>query len=261
MSSTINKVFSDKHVNHGAVVGNVLLLIMYRFAYPFSVLLNKLRLSPNQITTQSLVFSILSFIALVLDEGVVWFSIFWGVSVLLDFCDGTVARMTDRVSTLAFRYDHMSDLFKISLIFLGVGIRYDNSLVWVVTSSVLFLFMYFTVLNQEVINVRKLVEKNKQLSRSKVDTSITSSKPAVVSGNRIRDRYRIIAWIVKYDSLYKAYRLLWPPLITINGHTLLLFFLFPHGPELAVWSLSYFGLIALVSIRARIAELIKTPKP
>ena len=105
MKKIINRIFSEKYVTPGA---NVIQLLMYRIAYPFAVLLNKLHLSPNQITTQSLVFSILAFIALIYDEGWVWFSIFWGVSLLLDFCDGTVARMANKVSKTAFRYDHMS---------------------------------------------------------------------------------------------------------------------------------------------------------
>jgi len=265
MKKIIDRIFSEKYVHPGV---NFAQLLMYRFAYPFAVLLNKLRLSPNQITTLSLVFSIFAFIALVNDEGWVWFSICWGMSVLLDFCDGTVARMSDRVSKPAFRYDHMSDLFKISLLFLGAGLRYDNNLVWTISSSVIFLFMYFTVLNHELNNVRKLAEKNRLLSGSVENVPVTRSESAPVPNNRIRDRYRIAAWAVKHDflfkifqSLLKIYQGLRSVLMTINGHTLLLFFLVPLGSEYAAWAFFYFGLIALLGIWERIILLLAIPKP
>jgi len=260
MKKMINRIFSDKYVNHKAVVGNALLLLMYRFAYPFAVLLNKLHLSPNQITTQSLVFSILAFVALVYDEGWVWFSILWGMTVLLDFCDGTVARMTDSVSKQAFRYDHMSDLFKIFLLFLGTGIRYESNLVWIVSSSVLFIFMYYTLLNHEISHVKRLLEKNGEVSKNNSDAAM-SSVGKVAGQKRIRDRYRIVAWVAKHDLLFDVVKKISVPLATINGHTLLLFFLLPLGPEMSVGVFIYFGLMALVTIRAHIAGLIALPKP
>ncbi len=258
MKETFNKVFSNEYIHTDV---NFIQMLMYRSAYPCAVLLNKLQLRPNQITTLSLVFSLLAFVALVYSEGAAWFSIFWGLSVLFDFCDGTVARMTDRVSKPAFRYDHMSDLFKISLLFLGVGLRYDTTLVWMVSTFVLFLFMYFTLLNHELSNVLKLTAKNKQSSiANEVDSSI---KPEAISETsvRIRDRFRIVAWLVKYNYLHKLFLTLWSPLTTINGHTLLLFFLLPLGPEYAVWVFSYLGFIALLGIKARIIELLSIPKP
>lgn len=130
----VDRVFSDEFV-HADV--NIVQLVMYRSAYPFAVFLKNLRLSPNLITTLSLIFSILAFAALAFDEGWAWFSVFWGMAVLLDFCDGTVARMTNKLSKQAFRYDHMSDLFKIFLLFLGAGFRYDTGLVWAVAALVL----------------------------------------------------------------------------------------------------------------------------
>lgn len=93
MVSFLSRVFSDRYVNEAAIGSNLLLLAMYRFAYPFSVLLIGLRLSPNFITTLSLLCALLAALALALAEGTVIFAAFWGLTVLLDFCDGTVARM------------------------------------------------------------------------------------------------------------------------------------------------------------------------
>ena len=248
MKKLINNLFSDKYVNHRAVEGNFVLLLMYRFAYPFAFLLNRLGLSPNKITTLSLVFSILAFIALVYDQGVILFSFFWGTAVLLDFCDGTVARMANKVSKSAFRYDHMSDLFKIPLIILGAGLRYDDYLVWILAFSASFLFMYLALLNHDLGCIKKCAEKTKQLS---------NGEDSVTPRPRLRERYRIVAWITKHNLLYKTIINLQALLLTINGHMLLLFFLLPLSPEFAIGALSFLIFISLFGIRSRVATLLK----
>lgn len=247
MSSFIGRIFSDKYVNHSAVIDNIVLLLMYRFAYPFSVLLCKLRFSPNQITTLSLIFSILAFIALVFDQGWIWFVLFWGASLLLDFCDGTVARMTNNIGKTAFRYDHNSDLLKINLVILGTGLRYNSELVWMVSFSASFLFMYYTVLNHELNDRRKHKKMNKVTSSSDVNT--------LVPQNRRRERYRVIAWFVKSDFRLKVYKYSYSAVMTINGHTLLLFLLIPFGEKYATWSFVYLLIIALYGCKARILSL------
>lgn len=248
MKRIIDRIFSDQYVNHGAVAKNVLLLVMYRFAYPFAVLLNTLHLSPNQITSSSLVFSIFSFIALVLDDGWVLFTAFWGVTVLLDFCDGTVARMSNRVSKSAFRYDHMSDLFKISLVILGTGLRYDNYHIWVLAFSACFLFMYGDTLN----HVLEYTAKHPPKLQGTLSSQSVSCTPYV----RFRDRYRIAAWLVKYRTLISIGENAYAALLSVNGHTLLLFLLFPLGEELASWGLAYLVFVLVWNIRSRMALLI-----
>jgi len=248
MKKIIDRIFSDKYVNHGAVAGNIVLLLMYRFAYPFAALLNKLNLSPNQITTQSLFFSILAFAALVFDEGWVWFSIFWGMTVLLDFCDGTVARMANKVSKSAFRYDHMSDLFKISLVILGIGLHYNDALVWVLAFSASFVFMYGDVLNNTLGSIAKLAAKTQQATNS--------DEVSLPPNSRRRDRYRIVAWVVKRDWLLTIYKNTYAVLLTVNGHTLLLFFILPLGRGYALAGFSYLIFVELLAIKSRIATLV-----
>lgn len=252
MKKIINRIFSDKYVNHNAVVGNILLLLMYRFAYPFAVLLNKLRLSPNQITTQSLIFSILAFFSLVYDDSYLWFSIFWGLTILMDFCDGTVARMANKVSKTAFRYDHMSDLFKIFLIIFGVGLRYHDYIVWMVIFVTLFLFLYSDILN---IQLNYSLKKQENIIK---DVSINQGQLAVRV--RWRDRSRLVAFVVKSDVFFKVAVNLRSVLLTINGHTLLLFLLVPYGREYAMYLCFYLMSLNILSILSRISHLIKLPK-
>ena len=247
MSSIINKIFSDKYVNQVAVVDNIVLLYMYRFAFPFSVFLKTLNLSPNIITTLSFLFSTGALIALIYDDGWALFASFWGASLLLDFCDGTVARMTNNISKSAFRYDHNSDLIKIYLIIIAVGVRYDDYLVWVFSLSSLFFIMYYTILNHDL----GCITKNTSKENSTVNVNELS-----VSTHRLRDRYRIISWLVTYNSLIVLYKNLFNAMFTINGHTLLLFFLFPFGTESAIFVFLYLIFLSLIGIKSRISTLL-----
>lgn len=236
----IDRVFCGDYVHSGV---NILQRVMYRGAFPFAVLLNRMGMSPNRITTASLAFAILAFCALAFAEGWIWYCIFWGMSILLDFSDGTVARMTGRISKSAFRYDHMSDLFKVSLLMLGVGIRYDDSLVWVLALSACFTFLYRDALNRE-------------LSRTRERQAVGSEDASSTAATRRRDRYAVVAWAVRYQWALGLYKNLVAILFTVSGHTLLLFFLFPLGSEPAIGALIYLILVESLAIRSRIARLV-----
>jgi phosphatidylglycerophosphate synthase len=248
LSKSVGRVFSDKYVNHAAVVDNYLLLLMYRFAYPFAAGLNRLHLSPNVITALSLLFSLFSFLALSFDKGWILFTTFWGLTVLLDFCDGTVARMANKVSKSAFRFDHMSDLIKISLVIMGVAIRYNDLLIWMLAFAASFLFMYSDALNRELNFATKLQKP-----------VVGGDAPAAAV--RLRNRYRIIAWAVRYEHLLKGYKNLQTILLTINGHTLLLFFIFPFGPEISILGFVYLIFIELWAVKSRLLPLIAMRRP
>ncbi len=247
MLKLIDRIFTDKHANHAAIGDNYLLMLMYRFASPFAVFLHRLGMTPNWITTWSLTFSLLAFIPLAFDEGWGWFAAFWGMSVLLDFCDGTVARMSNSVSKAAFRYDHMSDLFKLSLLFLGVAIRYDEPDIWVLSFSVTFIFLYFNILNMELAGIY----------RRKAGQSTPAGNAAQTSATRTRDRVRLIAWLVKHDRLYRFVKGAYASFITVNGHSLLLFFLLPLGSDVAMAVFAYLILVMTYGIQSRIRTLLR----
>ena len=107
LGAWLDRWFSEKYINKEAVAGNPILLLMYRAAYSPSLLLNAVGLSPNQITVLSIAFSVLAAVALGSSADALYFIVFWCLSVLFDFCDGTVARMSNRISRVAFQFDHM----------------------------------------------------------------------------------------------------------------------------------------------------------
>ena len=114
-------ILSSQYANLAAIKGNVVQLYLYKSAYPLSCLFVKMNIKPNTITCMSIISAILSFIALISINMELYFMIFWFFSIHLDYCDGTVARMTDNIRKSSFRFDHMSDILKIGLIILGIA--------------------------------------------------------------------------------------------------------------------------------------------
>ena len=235
-SKFVDRFFSNRFVNKTAVRYNPLLEAMYRFAYPFSLLLNTIGLTPNQITLLSSVFAVLAVWGLIFHQSLILYSTFWAISLLLDFCDGTVARMSDRVSRTAFRFDHMSDILKVSILLIAFGWNADNAGMWILTSITIVAFLYYSVLSQELRWVRNVLEAASSVDSDKNKMSFQKSIPSL------------------YRSVYTG-------VLTINGHTLLIFFVIPLGEIQGVLGLAYFSLVSIFGVSVRIRALLSLPKP
>lgn len=233
-------IFSDEYANRSAIGNNFLLLLMYRFAYPFAAILSAAGISPNQITTMSILASIGAAIILVVDDGWLLFSILWGVALLLDFCDGTVARKTNTIRKTAFRYDHTSDLFKIFIVILAVGIRYEDHTVWILSLMASFLFMFFMVINHDLNSAR---QRNFQANPTANE-----------------QKYGLRTNWSEEKTPIKISKAIYAALMTINGHTLLIFLLFPFGVDWALAGLSYLAAISLIRSARSIFALKMIPK-
>ena len=144
------RLFTSEYVKKEAVKNNKVLFFLYVIATPLSRLLIKLRISPNIITVFSILFAILSFLALIFDDGYLYFCVFWALSTHLDFCDGTVARITGNINKTAFRFDHNSDIFKLTLVIVGASIRYNDFNLWIFSMATLFSFLYMMLLNHDI---------------------------------------------------------------------------------------------------------------
>lgn len=237
MTSLLGRVFSDRFANRGAVEHNLLLLTMYRFAYPFARIFNAAGLTPNQLTALSFIAACGAAAALVARTPPWLFMVCWGLSVLLDFCDGTVARMSGRVSRSAFRLDHMSDLAKVSLLLIVTGWRHQGSDIALLSYGALFTFLYYSIINQELKAVRQLL--------------LLEDSPSIA--NRNAPSFQ--------QSLPKALRISYTALSTINGHTLLIFLLLPISTEWVAVVLLYLSAVAGYGSIIRIRSLLALPKP
>lgn len=226
MKKILSTLFSDQYANRTAIGNNFLLLLMYRFAYPFAVILSRIGLSANTITTMSVILSVMASFSLIQDDEPWMFIIFWGCALLFDFCDGTVARKTKTTRKTAFRYDHTSDLCKIFIVILAVGIEYQHLYVWILSISALFMFLFYVVLNHDLNIVR---QKNKEVESK------------VISKDSNNNSYATLAEGGKFDLIKASYA----AFLSINGHTLLVFFLFPFGINWALIGLTYLATLSL----------------
>lgn len=245
--NVLQLIFSDKYVNRPAIANNLLLLSMYRFAYPFAFLLNRFGLSPDQITTLSLLSAIAAFAALILDASTALFCFFWGFTVLFDFCDGTVARMSSRIATRAFRYDHMSDIFKISLVSVGVAIRFGDAPLWTLCSVFLFTYLYSEIVSHDL---------KRTLELSNIDLTPKAPEFELKKRQRIRDRVPVIRYIAnRLPVFYTFLQQCFVAISTFNGHTLLVFFALPYGGDITYATLLYLTTLCLLSCGKGIRQL------
>ncbi|MFT4802826.1 MAG: phosphatidylglycerophosphate synthase [Psychroserpens sp.] len=248
MKTLINRLFSAEYAKNRATEQNLILLGMYRFAYPFSLVLNRLHVTANQITIASIIFAMLAAFFLINsnENGNVYFFVFWFLSLLLDFCDGTVARMSNNTSKTALKFDHLSDLFKIFIVMLGASIHYDQLIVWCVSMSASFLFMYYMVVNHQLSGVRALISKN----------CMREENVSVVE----KVKFYHVKKVIKSDVLIKKLKSIYIPCVTINGHTLLIFLFLPWGEKIAISVCLYFSLLSLRGIFHSVLSLLKIPR-
>jgi len=244
----LSNFFSSEFINKKAAKNNIIIYLLGRLAYPFAFILVKIGFSPNQITTLSTVFAVFAFLSLVLDSSGAWFIVCWSISLLLDFCDGTAARMTGRVRSTAFRYDHTSDLFKISIIILGVAIKFDNTWVWVTALTSVFFFMYYMLLNHDA----SWASQVNSILKSKADeaqVNINHNKiKRFTLKEKIKNKFR--EGLIK-DMLYNMYTIV----TSIDGHTLLIFLLFSLNVYVVMSVLMYFTFLSFIGVWRNINRL------
>jgi phosphatidylglycerophosphate synthase len=137
---------------------NFLTLLISYVVYPLSFVLAKVKIKPNLITFVSILFAIYSSYQFILGN-FKFFAIFWILSILLDLCDGQVARISKLVNKTAFNFDSLSDLFKIYLLVFSSAIYYDDRVYWMVISTFIFIYLFHEVLFVNLVNLSK-IKKN-----------------------------------------------------------------------------------------------------
>lgn len=201
---------------------------LYRVALPLAWLCNRLGISANLVSGVSLIAAVLGAICLVGLQSQFWFVLLWTISIVLDFADGTVARMSGRANQTAFRLDHTLDLVKITAGLVGVTAYWNTAQLWVIGMLTLASALIFTVLNHDL---------------SCASGSVASSKT------------------VRHPTGSRPYRRLLEPLFTLHAGSLLLLALACLSCELAYAVLSYL-LLLCAALAVRVARRLRNlPKP
>ena len=224
-------MINNTHFNN-ASINNVLIWVISLLVYPVSKLFIFLKISPNSLTFFSIIFTAIAFYLLI-NEQYYLFSFFWFLNIVFDFCDGQVARITKKVNKSAFRFDHLSDIVKISLFLLGLAIYYKNDDLWVIIFITNFTFLFFIILSHSTQKTTDFKKKNNHFFFNYFKTE------------------NILIAIIK---------ILIPVITKFNGHSLLLFFFLPISIKICLIILIYFNILFIFGIFKTINQLIKTAK-
>ena len=214
---------------------------------PLAKLLATIGLNPNAITSISNLLAIASVVTLVWVENPWWFPLLWLMALFFDMADGIVARVTGQTSASGSFYDHMTDLLKLILLFMGVGLRYDEVGIWLLAYSVNALFL-FTIIVSHVNSSR-----SKRLAEAEsVRSEATSKASSVVVQEDSKSKLKIFmarhprikAWLLAvYSSVFVMY-----------GNAMVLLLPLSFGKAWAVGAMILFALVTsrslLQSLRA-----------
>ncbi|MCV0437837.1 MAG: CDP-alcohol phosphatidyltransferase family protein [Hydrogenophaga sp.] len=226
-----NAMLSNPYAKQDSLDYNPLNRLLYSAAYPLAIGFARLRVTPNQVTGLSCFMSAIAGYAMI--QGSPWmFVCAWTLALLLDYCDGTVARMTGSVSQTAFRFDHTSDLIKVSGILICVALGYESTVMWIVASGAAIAFLVYNSLNLELKVARE-----------------RHSKSTASEGNK-----------VTLSTLAGWWRISRTTLLAVNGHTLLFFLFTAIDVHWALLVCTHFAVICLLGAAQRIALLRQLPR-
>jgi phosphatidylglycerophosphate synthase len=178
-----------KHIVNQSIKDNIIQFLLYRSAFVVVHIFKFFKISPNQISFTSFILCIISCYFLYQNQ-ITLFLILWYISHFLDYCDGTLARLTGNTTKILLRLDHFLDLIRIILTFLFIAIYFKSDDIWILTFIFISSIFISQILNLEYDSKMKINAKFKNKT--------------LVNKNNIIIRH-----------LYNVF-------FTLNGHTLFL---------------------------------------
>lgn len=217
-------IFTTKYANQKLIKNSFLNYILYFISSPFVLISKKIGLSPNTLTTLSIISCAFSSFFLLSNyyETYVYFFIF---SLLLDYSDGPLARMTNKVSRSKLNFDHLSDLFKIFLLSLCLCVFYNNKILFIVAFCFIFILLFLEILNN------KLDSNNIKSQNSFIESNL----------NKLFNPNLKNLFLQVYNTLF-----------IFHGHSLILFLFMPLSVDFAIFGLVYFSFLSFKSILIKI---------
>jgi phosphatidylglycerophosphate synthase len=226
-----------------------LLYFLYMMTIPLARGLVWLRISPNIITTGSNLIAVLS-VACLVGGGNPWlFPLLWLLALMLDICDGIVARFSGKSSAQGSFYDHMSDQVKVILVFFGAAWRYqqgyfDAMCYWVATT-----FLFYSVVNQ-VVSLRSL-----RLAMNQPKHVDSVNMPVSPPVNTVHPVKRVIRWVFVHYPMVKTVVIgTYASIFVMLGNCMLLLLPLSFGQTAAWVSVLVFGVVTLRSLWSILAE-------
>jgi hypothetical protein len=217
-----------------------LLYVLYLLCIPLSKALVRLKCSPTIITHVSNLLAAGAVAALAWAESPWLFPALWLAALFFDIADGIVARTTKRASASGSFYDHMSDQVKVIALFLGAGLRYDSTMIWVLCYAVGAGFLFMGVVNQ-VNAVRSLRLSARSAAPDAVDLNAATAKHGAARG-------AVRSFLRRHPRLRSALVGIHASVFVMYGNSMLLVLPLACGETWAIATLAFFGIVTLRSL-------------
>jgi hypothetical protein len=219
-----------------------LLRALYVLCIPLAKVLVRLNCSPTIITHASNLLACGAVAALAWAQNPWLFPALWLAALFFDIADGIVARTTKRSSASGSFYDHMSDQVKVMALFLGAGLRYDSTTIWVLCYATGAGFLFMSVVNQ-VHAVRSL-----RLSAGAGDPGAGARAPADVRQTNTGARGALRSFLRRHPRLREVLIGIHASIFVMYGNSMLLVLPLAFGESWAVATLAFFGIVTLRSL-------------
>lgn len=198
---------------------NLVVLALYRITLPVSRHFARWGFHPDLISVASVISTVIACVAFLGRAQVVTFMACWTLAILLDFCDGVVARLRGLAGRSRLDLDPLLDILKLALVIVSFSHYWSSRIVNMVSVIALSLWTTFVYLN----------------STYAVETQ-DSLRPSVVTVDT-----QLSGIERNFTNLLS--RLILIPLATFNAHSLLLLNLGALGSRAFVGVMIYFSTV------------------
>ena len=158
----------QKNIVNQSVKDNIVQFVLYSLAFVVVHIFKFFKITPNQISFTSFILCVISCYFLYINQ-ITIFLIIWYISHFLDYCDGTLARLTGNTTKSLLRVDHFLDLIRIIITFLFISLFLNSITFWILTTVFLSTFFLNQILsleysaNKEVnSNFKNIISINKK---------------------------------------------------------------------------------------------------
>ena len=236
-------------VRPASIQYNPLKALSYIAAYPLVIFFKYYKVTPNFVSFLSFLFAVAAFASLAYNI-LYAYMLCWFCSYLLDFADGTLARMTLNVRKTSLRVDHYSDILKFIILFLGYSLYFDSVLLEVLCFLSASSYLFYTLLNHDAKYIQKPLK-----------VKVVVEKPISISAFSLLSFLASVKLMVKSNSyLSRLVLILLTTFTTLDGHIMIIFFLIPINSNLAAVLLIYFIVLASLQSIRRLYILSSSPR-
>ena len=163
---------------------NVISYLLFLISSPLVKIFAALMIKPNAVTAFGFVISLIAVLLLYFNIYLNVALFLWLLSIVLDHCDGALARFTNTVRKHKFRFDHFSDLLKVAFIFAAIAASNNNLEVQLCAIYNVVMFMFREVL---VINLNQALKQksvsNPSANGLKQNSFVQNSKNIILTIN------------------------------------------------------------------------------